>query len=71
MAETETSERHDLVMMRMQTLIEELDKSIARVRALLQLSLSRQDLLRSERDELRERCNRLMHKIQELEAREQ
>jgi hypothetical protein len=71
MAETETSERHDLVMMRMQTLIEELDKSIARVRALLQLSLSRQDLFRSERDELRERCNRLMHKIQELEAREQ
>lgn len=71
MAETETSERQDLVMSRMQMLIEELDKSIARVRALLQLSLSRQDMLRSERDELRERCNRLMHKIQELEVREQ
>ena len=71
MADPETSERHDLVMMRMQTLIEELDKSIARVRALLQVSLSRQDLFRLERDGLRERCNRLMHKIQELEAREQ
>lgn len=71
MHDPETVERHELVIGRMQTLIDELDRSLARVRALLAAALERNDALRQERNELRERCNKLMHRLQELEVREQ
>lgn len=71
MHDHETVERHELVIGRMQTLVNELDKSLVRVRALLSTALSKADLLRCERDELRDRCNKLMHRLQELEVREQ
>lgn len=69
--EPETIDRHDVVLSRMQTLIDELDRSLDRVRALLTAALERNDALRQERNELRERCNKLMHRLQELEVREQ